>query len=123
MERKTAKEFPQELLDIFHLYQHGEIDRREFFDRAQKFAVGGVTVMTLWESLKPNYAWAEQVPESDPAIKAETVTIDSPAGNGNIKSYLVRPANAAGKKIPGILVVHENRGLNPYVKEIGRAHV
>ena len=71
MERKTAKEFPQELLDIFHLYQHGEIDRREFFNRAQKFAVGGVTVMALWESLKPNYAWAQQVPETDAAIKVE----------------------------------------------------
>jgi carboxymethylenebutenolidase len=120
MERKTAKEFPQELLDLFHLYQHGEIDRRAFLDRAKKFAVGGVTVTALWESLKPNYAWAEQVPESDPAIKAETVTVDSPQGNGNIKCYLVRPAKDAGKKIPGIMVVHENRGLNPYVKDVAR---
>lgn len=120
MERKTAKEFPQELLDIFHLYQHGEIDRREFFDRAQKFAVGGVTVLTLWESLKPNYAWAEQVPESDAAIKVENLVIQSPQGNGSINGYLVRPAKDAGKKIPGIMVVHENRGLNPYVKDVAR---
>jgi carboxymethylenebutenolidase len=120
MERKTAKDFPQELLDIFHLYQHGEIDRRAFFDRAQKFAVGGVTVATLWESLKPNYAWAEQVPESDSRIKAETVTVASPQGNGNIKSYLVRPSSAGTKKLPAIMVVHENRGLNPYVKDVAR---
>ena len=120
MERKTAKEFPQELLDIFHLYQHGEIDRREFLDRAKKFAVGGVTVTALWESLKPNYAWAEQVPESDAGIQVENLVIQSPQGNGSINGYLVRPANAVGKKIPGIMVVHENRGLNPSVKDVAR---
>ena len=118
-ERKTAKEFPQELLDLFHLYQHGEIDRRSFLDGAKKFAIGGVTVAALWESLKPNYALAEQVPESDARIKVENVVVQSPQGNGTINAYLVRPAKATGK-LAGILVVHENRGLNPYVKDVAR---
>ncbi|MSO21546.1 MAG: dienelactone hydrolase family protein [Acidobacteria bacterium] len=119
MDRKTAKEFPQELLDLFHLYQHGEINRREFLDGAKKFAVGGITVTALWESLKPNYAWAEQVPESDARIKVENLVVPSPQGNGSINAYLVRPASATGK-LPGVMVIHENRGLNPYVKDVAR---
>ncbi|MGE0451534.1 MAG: dienelactone hydrolase family protein [Vicinamibacterales bacterium] len=119
MERKKASDFPQELLDIFHEYQHGDISRREFFDRAGKFAVGGVTVTALWESLKPNYAWAQQVPKDDARIKAEYVTIQSPQGNGTIKAYYARPANASGK-LPAVLVIHENRGLNPYIEDVAR---
>lgn len=119
MERKKASDFPQELLDIFHEYQHGDISRREFFDRAGKFAVGGVTVTALWESLKPNYAWAQQVPRDDRRIKAEYVTIQSPQGNGTIKAYFARPANAGGK-LPAVLVIHENRGLNPYIEDVAR---
>ena len=107
MERKKASDFPQELLDIFHLYQHGEIDRRAFLDGAGRFASGGVTAAALWESLRPNYAWAEQVPKDDPRIKTETATVPSPQGNGTIKGYLARPAKAG--KLPGVLVVHENR--------------
>src|SRR6185437_13580795 len=113
LERKKASDFPQELLDLLDSYVHGVIGRREFFAGAQKYAVGGITVAALFEMLKPNYAWAIQVPEDDKRLKAETVSIPSPAGNGHIDSYLVRPANARGK-LPGILVVHENRGLNPY---------
>jgi carboxymethylenebutenolidase len=117
--RKKASDFPQELLDLFHLYVHGEIDRRGFFSGARKFAVGGVTVASLFESLQPNFAWAEQVPKDDPSLKTERVTVQSPQGNGTINGYLVRPAKATGK-LPGILVVHENRGLNPYIEDVAR---
>ncbi|MSV35820.1 MAG: dienelactone hydrolase family protein [Bryobacterales bacterium] len=119
MDRRKASDFPQELLDIFDLYVHGEIDRRTFLDRAQKFATGGVTAVALWEMLRPNYAWAEQVPKDDKRIKTETVTVASPKGNGSIKGYLARPANASGK-IPGVLVIHENRGMNPYTQDVVR---
>jgi len=119
MERKQASDFPQELLDLFHEYQHGDITRRAFLDRAQKFAVGGVTAVALYESLKPNYAWAQQVPKDDRRLKTETATVPSPNGNGSIKGYFARPANASGK-LPAVLVVHENRGLNPYIEDVAR---
>jgi len=119
MERKKASDFPQELLDLFNLYAHGEIDRRAFLDGAQKFAVGGVTAMALWESLRHNYAWAQQVPPTDSRIKTERVDVPTPQGHGTIKALLVRPANATGR-LPGILVVHENRGLNPYIEDVAR---
>ncbi len=119
MERKKASDFPQELLDLFHEYQHGDISRRSFLDRAGKFAVGGLTVATIFESLKPNYAWAQQVPKDDRRIKTEYVTVQSPQGNGTIKGYFARPSNAAGK-LPAVIVVHENRGLNPYIEDVAR---
>ena len=116
--RKTASDYPQELLDLFHEYQHGEISRRDFLDRAKRYAVGGVTVMTLFESLRPNYAYAQQVAKDDPKIKTSYETVDSPQGNGTIKGYFARPA-AAGK-FPAVLVIHENRGLNPYIEDVAR---
>jgi carboxymethylenebutenolidase len=119
MERKKASDFPQELLNLFDKYVHGGIDRRAFLDGAQKFAVGGVTAAALLEMLKPNYAWAVQVEPNDSRIKSETATVESPQGNGSIKGYLVRPANATGK-LPVVLVVHENRGLNPYIEDVAR---
>jgi len=119
MERKKASDYPQELLDLFHEYQHGEITRREFFDRAGKFAVGGVTVAALFESLKPNYAWAQQVPKDDARIVTSYETVQSPQGNGSIKGYFAHPAKPAGK-LPAIIVIHENRGLNPYVEDVAR---
>lgn len=119
MERKNAKDYPQELLNLFDLYVHGDIDRRAFLEGAKKFAVGGMTATALWESLRPNYAWAQQVPKDDSRIKTEYATVPSPQGNGSIKGYLVRPANAGGK-LPGVLVVHENRGLNPYIEDVAR---
>jgi carboxymethylenebutenolidase len=119
MERKKASDFPQELLNLFDLYVHGDIDRRAFFEGAQKFAVGSVTAAMLFESLRPNYAWAQQVPKDDKRIVAEYATVPSPEGNGSIKGYLVRPADAKGK-LPGVLVVHENRGLNPYIEDVAR---
>jgi carboxymethylenebutenolidase len=119
MERKKASDFPQELLDLLDQYVHGGLSRRQFIDRAQKFAVGGVTATALFEMLRPNYAWAIQVQKDDSRIKAETATVASPQGNGSIKGYLVRPANATGK-LPVVLVVHENRGLNPYIEDVAR---
>jgi len=118
MERKKASDFPQELLSLFDSYVHGGISRRAFLDRAQKFAVGGLTATALFEMLRPNYAWAVQVPKDDSRIKAESATAPTPNG-GSITGYLVRPANA-GEKLPVVLVVHENRGLNPYIEDVAR---
>lgn len=119
MERRKATDFPRELLDLFDLYVHGDIGRREFLDGAKKFAVGGLTATAIWESLRPNYAWAQQVAKDDSRIKTEYATVPSPQGNGSIRGYLARPANAGGK-LPGVLVVHENRGLNPYIEDVAR---
>jgi carboxymethylenebutenolidase len=119
MERKKASDYPQELLDIFHEYQHGDIDRRTFIDRIGKFAVGGLTAAAILESLAPNYAWAQQVPKDDARIKTSVETVPSPQGNGSIKGLLARPANASAK-VPAVIVIHENRGLNPYVEDVAR---
>src|SRR5882672_9143828 len=119
MERKKASDFPQELLDLFHEYQHGDITRRTFLDRIGKFAVGGLTVAAIFESLTPNYAWAQQVPKDDARIKTSVETVPSPQGNGSIKGLLARPANASAK-VPAVIVIHENRGLNPYVEDVAR---
>ncbi|HKB65915.1 MAG TPA: dienelactone hydrolase family protein [Pyrinomonadaceae bacterium] len=118
MERKVASDYPQELLDLFHEYQHGDISRRSFLDGAGKFAVGGLTIAAIFESLRPNYAWAQQVPADDKRIKVGYEVVQSPAGNGSIKGYLARPAK--GKKFPVVLVIHENRGLNPYIEDVAR---
>jgi len=118
MERKSASDYPQELLDLFHEYQHGDIDRRAFLDRAVKFAVGGLTVAAIYESMTPNFAWAQQVPPDDKRIKVGYEVVQSPAGNGTIKGYLARPAKDG--KLPVVLVIHENRGLNPYIEDVAR---
>ena len=118
MERKLASDYPQELLDLFHEYQHGDITRRTFLDRAGKFAVGGVTVAAIFESLRPNYAWAQQVKPDDNRIKVGYEVVQSSAGNGSIKGYLARPAK--GKNLPAVIVIHENRGLNPYIEDVAR---
>src|SRR4051812_21966292 len=120
MERKSAHHFEQELLNIFDQYVHGDIDRRGFLDRAGKFAVGGVTAGMLLDMLNPQFASAQQVPKDDKRLKAEYVEYPSPQGNpGKTRGYLVRPANASGK-LPGVLVIHENRGLNPHIEDIAR---
>jgi carboxymethylenebutenolidase len=119
MERKTANDFDQELLNLFDQYVHGSIDRRGFLDRATKFAVGGVTASMLLEALSPNFAAAQQIAKDDKRIKTEYLEYPSPAGSGRQRGYLVRPASAAGK-LPAILVVHENRGLNPHIEDIAR---
>ncbi|HEX7173760.1 MAG TPA: dienelactone hydrolase family protein [Pyrinomonadaceae bacterium] len=119
MERKAASDYPQELLDLFHEYQHGDISRRAFLAGAAKFAVGGLTVAAIFEGLTPNYAWAQQAPPGDKRIKVGYEVVPSPAGNGSIKGYLARPAQGK-KKLPVVLVIHENRGLNPYIEDVAR---
>jgi carboxymethylenebutenolidase len=119
MERKKADEFDPELLDLFDQYVHGGLDRRQFLDRASRFALGGVTAAALLESLSPHYAWAEQVAKDDPRIHTEYATYSSPQGQGTIKGYLARPRDDKGKW-PAVLVVHENRGLNPYIEDVAR---
>ena len=119
MPRLTAADFDQELLILFDAYVHGGIDRRGFLDRAQKFAVGGVTASMLLASLSPNFAAAQVVPKDDKRIKTEMLTYASPAGSGSMRGYLAMPANASGK-LPGVLVIHENRGLNPHTEDIAR---
>jgi carboxymethylenebutenolidase len=119
MTRLTAKDFPQELLELYDFYAHGRITKREFLDRAAKFAVGGVTAATLLSTLSPNYALAQQVSFTDPEIVAEYITYPSPKGNGEVRGYLVRPAKATSK-VAGVVVVHENRGLNPYIEDVAR---
>ena len=119
MTRLTAKDFPQELLELYDYYAHGRITKREFLDRAAKFAVGGITAAALLASMSPNYALAQQVPFTDPDIVAEYVTYPSPNGHGEVRGYLVRPAKVEGK-LPAVVVVHENRGLNPYIEDVAR---
>lgn len=119
MERKTAHDFDQELLILFDAYVHGDIDRRGFLDRAAKFAVGGVTAAMLLDQLSPRFAEAQVVKPDDPRIKAAHVEYPSLKGYGTMRGYLVQPARAAGR-LPGVLVVHENRGLNPHIEDIAR---
>ena len=119
MERKKASDFPQDVLNLFDGYVHGTLSRRDFLDRAAKYAVGGFSAAAMLESLKPNYALAQQVAKDDARIKTEYLTYPSPQGSGTMRGYLARPANASGK-LPGVLVIHENRGLNPYTEDVAR---
>ena len=119
MTRLTAKDFPQELLQLYDFYAHGKITKREFLDRAGKFAVGGMTAAAILASMNPNYALAQQVEFTDPDILPEYITYPSPNGHGEVRGYLVRPAGVAGP-VPGVVVVHENRGLNPYIEDVAR---
>jgi carboxymethylenebutenolidase len=119
MQRLSAHDFDQELLILFDAYVHGDLDRRGFLEKAKKFAVGGATAAGLLASLQPNFALGQVVPKDDARLKTELLTIDSPEGYGSIKAYKAKAASAAGK-LPGILVVHENRGLNPHIEDITR---
>ena len=119
MERKKATDFDQGLLDLYDGYAHGQISRRQFLDKAAKYAAGGVTAAALLEALSPQYALANQVEPNDPSITADYIEYSSPNGHGTIKGYLTRPAGATGK-VPGVVVVHENRGLNPYIEDVAR---
>ncbi|HTI37757.1 MAG TPA: dienelactone hydrolase family protein [Vicinamibacterales bacterium] len=118
MERRTAAEYPQELLNLFDQYVHGGIDRRGFLERAAKFAVGGVTAGVLLDQLSPVFAM-QQVKADDARVKGERVSYPSPNGNEKTNGYLVKPAAASGR-LPGVLVIHENRGLNPHIEDIAR---
>jgi carboxymethylenebutenolidase len=119
MTRRTAKDFDQELLDLYDYYVHGQIDRRGFIDRAAKFAVGGLTAAALLEMLSPQYAFAAQVPKEDDRVFSEYLKYPSPDGSGEMRGLFARPAGATGK-LPGVIVVHENRGLNPYIEDVAR---
>ncbi len=116
---KKATDFDQNLLNLFDQYVHGFITRREFLDGASKFAVGGLTAAAILESLNPQYALAQQIAEDDSRLKVETIAYPSPQGSGTIRGQLARPANASGE-LPGVLVIHENRGLNSHIKDVGR---
>ncbi|TWU28126.1 dienelactone hydrolase family protein [Bythopirellula polymerisocia] len=118
MERRTANQFDQRVLDLYDDYAHGRMTRREYIGRLSAFAVGGLTVEILLSSLSPNYAWAQQVKPDDPRIKTETITYSSSAGGGEIKGLLARPSE--GETFPAVLVIHENRGLNPYIEDVAR---
>jgi carboxymethylenebutenolidase len=111
---------PPEAIEAYNLYIHGKIDRRSFLDRVTRVSASALAASVIIEQLMPNYAAAQQVAPNDPRLTTETVTIPSPQGNGSIKGYLVRPAAAAGKRLPAILVVHENRGLNPHIQDVTR---
>lgn len=119
MTRLTAKDFDPKLLELYDYYAHGKISKREFLDGAAKFAVGGLTAAAILSMMNPNYALASQVAADDPAITADYITYTSPRGNGEVRGYLVRPAGATGK-LPAVVVVHENRGLNPYIEDVAR---
>ncbi len=119
MERKKAGDFPPEVLKLFDGYVHGTMSRREFLDGAAKFAIGGFTAAAMLESLKPDYALAQQVARDDSRIKTGYLTYPSPQGSGTMRGYFARPANAGGK-LPGVVVIHENRGLNPYIEDVAR---
>ena len=123
--RRTAADFHPEVLKLFDKYVHGAIDRRGFLDGAARFAVGGVTAAGLLEALSPNFAAAQQVPKTDSRIRAVTVDFPSPLGHGTGRGYLVRPASAPPARrhptgLPLVLVVHENRGLNPHIEDVAR---
>jgi len=121
--RLTAADFDQELLDLYDFYAHGRITKRQFLDRAAKYAVGGLTALALLEMLSPNYALAQQVQFTDPDIFPEYITYPSPNGHGEVRGYLVRPAvdnEPVTEARPAVLVIHENRGLNPYIEDVAR---
>ncbi len=119
MTRLTAKDFDQELLDLYDFYAHGRISKREFLDRAGRFALGGVTAIALLNMLSPQYALAQQVAPDDPEIAASYIDYPSPKGYETVRGYLVKPAGVT-MAMPAVLVVHENRGLNPYIEDVAR---
>ncbi len=118
-ERRSAKDFPQEILKLFDGYVHGFTSRRDFLEGAAKVLGGGAAALGALEALKPNYAWAEQVARDDQRIRQDYVTYPSPDGSGEMRGYMVAPADAQGP-LPAVLVIHENRGLNPYIEDVVR---
>lgn len=123
MERLTAKDFHPAILELYDFYAHGQITKREFLKRAGKYTVAGMTALAAFDLMQPNYAWAEQVKFTDPEIKAEYINYPSPNGHGEVRGYLVRPAvdgEVVTEKRGAVVVVHENRGLNPYIEDVAR---
>ena len=119
MERKTSADFDQGLLYLFDKYVHGDVDRRGFLERAAKYAVGGMTASMILDALSPRFAEAQQVPKDDARLKVGYLEYDSPKGSGKMRGYAAQPVKPKGK-LPGVLVVHENRGLNPHIEDIAR---
>ena len=119
MERKTAHDFDQDLLILFDAYVHGALDRRGFLEKASRYAVGGVTAAMLLEQLSPKFAEAQVVRPADSRLAAEYLEYDSPKGSGKMRGYFARPEKAVGR-VPGVLVIHENRGLNPHIEDVAR---
>lgn len=117
--RKRASDFHPHILEIFDGYVHGAISKRDFIKQAGKFAAAGVTGAMILDQLQPNYAWAAQVEPDDPSILSERISYDSPEGHGKINGLMAKPAGAAGE-LPAVLVIHENRGLNPYIEDVAR---
>jgi len=118
-QRKKARDFDPRILELYDGYVHGTMSKRQFLDHAAKYTVGGVTAAAVLDQLQPNYALAQQVPPDDPSIETETVEYPSPDGHGTVRGLMARPAGAAGP-LPAVLVVHENRGLNPYIEDVVR---
>jgi carboxymethylenebutenolidase len=118
-ERKKAQDFDQRILEIYDGYVHGKMTKRDFISRAAKYTAAGVTGAMILEQLQPNYAWAQQVMPDDPSIETMVVEYESPEGHGTIKGLMAKPAGATGK-LPAVLVIHENRGLNPYIEDVVR---
>lgn len=118
--RLTARDFDQELLVLFDAYVHGDLDRRGFLAQAQRFAKAGVTAAGLLAALSPNFAAGQQVPADDRRLSLQRVSYPASAGSGTVNGYLARPTSAEGQKLPAVLVVHENRGLNPHIEDIAR---
>jgi carboxymethylenebutenolidase len=119
MERKKTSDFHPEVLRLFDGYVHGALSRRDFLDHAAKFAVGSFTAAAMLEALRPNFAWAQQVAKDDARIRTETATYPTTQGSGTVRGYLVKPTKGAAK-LPAIVVIHENRGLNPYIEDVTR---
>jgi carboxymethylenebutenolidase len=119
MTRLTARDFAPELLELYDFYAHGKITKRQFLSQSAKFAVGGLTASAIFASMRPNYALAQQIPFTDPGIVAEYISYPSPRGHGQVRGYLVKPAKVQAK-LPTVVVVHENRGLNPYIEDVAR---
>ena len=117
--RMSAQDFPKEVLTLFDQYVHGLIDRRAFLDGSAKFAVGGMTAAGFLDALSPECAWAAEVPEDDERVRLEYVEYDSPSGSGTMRGYMARPTGSQGPW-PAVLVIHENRGLNPYIEDVVR---
>ena len=118
-QRRKASDYPPEVLKLFDGYVHGALSRRDFLERAARYAVGAFTAAAMLESLKPNFAWAQQVAKDDPRISTQYLEYDSPRGHGRMRGYYAAPAHARGRQ-PAVLVIHENRGLNPYIEDVVR---
>ena len=119
MKKIKKEDFGQDVFDLYDDYAHNKLERRQFIERLSLYAVGGLTVPSLLSFMSPNYKNTQLVQQNDPGIDSDYITYDSPKGGGKIKGLLSKPKGLK-TKLPGIVVVHENRGLNPYIEDVGR---